>query len=416
MKRMVLASVLLVAVCFVGAGLSPGQAQAQVREYRIPVLADFSGPFADVMKSWNPPRMAILKWWSDTEGKKLGVSLVPKTYDTRYDATVVASLWPGIVAELNPVMALGVGGADVAALQQRLPKDKVPVIYGTASYGFGWLPNQWVFNPRATYAQEMLTALVLYINQHPEKRPVRVGIMSAQTSPAFVDLVNGITKYIKTVLEPKGLATVVATEWIEVQPVDVSAQMKKLIDAKTDIMTGIGTTTMAGAAIRAMQLHGVNIPTIAAPHHTIWPLAQAMKSYAPWEGHLVAAGHVSMTEKDSKAYKFYQLLQKNYGLEGDWNPISFLGLCQGILAVRAVEHAAKKAGGAKLTGQAVYDALSSGTFTEDELMGLMPTLHFTKDAPFPVQDAKVKIETVKDGKYQLAAPGWQTIPADIVKW
>jgi branched-chain amino acid transport system substrate-binding protein len=391
-------------------------ALADLKEYKVPVLGDFTGPFADVMKWWHPNRLAVINWWSDTEGKKLGLKLVSKSYDTRYDATVVASMWPGILAECQPLIALGLGGTDVAALQQRLSKDKVPVVYGTASYGYGWLPNQWIFNVRSTYTHEMLATLAWYINQHPGKRPVRVGLMSCQASPAFIDLVNGFTHYIKNVLEPKGLATIVAKEWIELQPVDVSSQMKKIIDARADIMTGLGTTTMGAAAIRAQQLHGVSIPTVASPHHTIWPLAQAMKSFKPWEGHYVVAGHISIVEKDSKAYEFYKLLQNKYGIKEDWSPISMMGLTQGILTVRAIEHAAKKVGTANLNGQAVYDALATGTFTEEELMGLMPTLHFTKDAPFPTTDLKVKIETVKDGKYTLATPGWVPVPSDITKW
>ncbi len=391
-------------------------AWAEVRNYKIPLLGDFTGPFADVMKWWHPNRLAVINWWSDTEGKKLGVKLIAKNYDTRYDATVVASMWPGILAECQPIVSLGLGGTDVAALQQRLAKDKVPVVYGTPAYGYGWLPNQWMFNVRPTYTHEMVGTLAWYINQNPGKRPVRVAFMSCQASPAFIDLVNGFTQYITKVLEPKGLATIVAKEWIELQPVDVSSQMKKIIDARADIMTGVGTTTMGAAAIRAQQLHRVSIPTVASPHHTIWPLAQAMKTYKPWEGHYVVAGHVSIVEKDSKGYQFYKLLQNKYGIKEDWNPISVMGLTQGILSVRAIEHAIKNVGVANLTGQAVYDALSSGTFTEEELMGLLPTLHFTKEAPFPTRDLKVKIETVKDGKYTLATPGWVLVPSDITRW
>ncbi|OGK80583.1 MAG: hypothetical protein A2X52_03315 [Candidatus Rokubacteria bacterium GWC2_70_16] len=390
-------------------------AAAAETEYRIPALSDFSGPFADVTKHL-VSRDAVVKWWSDTEGKKLGIKLSVKSYDTRYDGTVVASMWPGILADLKPIIGLGLGGADLAALQQRLPKDKVPVVYSTPGYGFGWLPNQWVFNPRATYVHEWSAALVWYAGQSPQRRPLRVAFMSTQSSPAFVDFVNGITKYIKTVLEPKGVATVVATEWVEIQPVDVSSQMKKIIDAKADIIVGTATTAMSAAALRAEQLHGVNIPTLAAPWHTIWPLAQAMKSYAPWEGHMVATGIVSIAEKDSRAHQFYQVLAKGYGLPAEWNPLSLLGVSQGLLAVRAVEHAARKVGADKLTGEAVYEALSTGTFTEDELMGVLPTLHFTKEAPFPLRGGKVQVETVKNGKYQLATPGWLPIPADIVKW
>jgi branched-chain amino acid transport system substrate-binding protein len=381
----------------------------------VPGLVDFSGPYADLTKHLLA-RDAVIKWWNDHDGKKLGVKLTVKNYDTRYDGTGVARMWPGIVTEMKPIIGLGLGGADQSALQQRLPNDKVPMIYAPPGYGFGWLPNQWVFNARATYVHEWVTALAWYAAQNPQKRPLKVAFLSTQASPAYVDFVKGVDKYIKTVLEPKGIATVVATEWVEIQPVDVSSPMKKIIDAKADLIIGTGNTTMAAAALRAMQLHGVNIPTLAAPWHTVWPLAQAMKSYVPWEGHMTVTGVVSSTDKTGKAWPFYQELAKNYGLPAEWNPMNLLGISQGLLAVRAVEHAAKKVGADKLTGAAVYDALTTSTFTEDELMGVLPTLKFNKDAPFPTENTKVKVEWVKDGKYQLATPNWLTIPPDVTKW
>ena len=389
-------------------------AVAQV-EYKVPGLLDFSGPFADLSKQM-VSRDAVIKWWNDNDGKKLGVKLTVKNYDTRYDGTVVASMWPGILAEMKPIVAMGLGGADLNALQQRLPNDKVPIIYAPPGYGFGWLPNQWVFNARATYVHEWVTALTWYAAQNPQKKPLKVAFMSTQASPAFVDFIKGIDKYIKTVLEPKGIATVVATEWIDMQPVDLSSQVKKIIDAKADIIVGTANTTMAAAALRAEQLHGVNIPTLAAPWHTIWPLAQAMKSYTPWEGHMVVTGIASTTDKNSKAWQFYQVLAKSYGLPAEWNPVNMLGVSQGILTVRAVEHAARKVGADKLTGQAVFDALLADEFTEDELMGVLPTLKYSKEAPFPLQGGKVRVEWVKDGKYQLATPNWLTIPSDVTKW
>ena len=77
---------------------------------------------------------------------------------------------------------------------------------------------------------------------------------------------------------------------------------------------------------------------------------------------------------------------------------------------------AKKVGGENLTGQAVYDAFFAAPFTEKELMSIFPTLYFTKEAPFSIKDLKVKITTVKNGKYTLAAPGWVPVPPDIKKW
>jgi ABC-type branched-subunit amino acid transport system substrate-binding protein len=229
--------------------------------------------------------------------------------------------------------------------------------------------------------------------------------------------VAGTKKYINDVLEPKGLAKVVTEQWIELQPVDVSSQLKTIIDKKADIIFGIGNTTMAAAAIRAMQALGVNIPTVAAPHHTIWPLAMAMKSYKAWEGHYVVGAVASSAETDSPAYQFFKVLQKEYKLPDKmWSPPGMMGLTQGILMVRMVEHAAKKVGGANLTGQAIYDAIYQAPFTEEELMGILPTQEFTKDAPFATKDLKVKITTVRDGKYQLAAPGWVPVPPDVKKW
>ena len=66
----------------------------------------------------------------------MGIKVVIKDYDGRYDAAQTASLRPGIKAELNPVAIIGVGGPDVAALQGRLPTDKVPMFMSTAAYGF----------------------------------------------------------------------------------------------------------------------------------------------------------------------------------------------------------------------------------------------------------------------------------------
>jgi branched-chain amino acid transport system substrate-binding protein len=413
MKR---ALITIVLGAFVLLSFLSGPATAAGTKYTIPVIADFSGAYAELFKAWVPMHKAVFPWWNDTVGKGLGVELEVKHYDGRYDQAVITGMWPGILADCKPIIALGGGGADVAALQQRLPQDKVAVIYGTAAYGYGWLPDQWLFQVRPLYTQEWLAALVWYINNHPEKRPVKLGIMSAQITAAL-DIVKGLEKYFREVLEPQGLGKIVATEFVDINPVDVSPQMKKIIDAKADIVVGPVTTAMATAYTRACQMYGVNIPTIASPHHTIYPFARAMKTYEPFEGHMVTAAHVSVTETNSPAHKFFTLLKEKYGLQDpDLNPFNIMSLSQSILAVRAVEHAVKKVGPANLTGQAVYDAMFAEPFTEQELMGVLPDLYFTKDAPFSNKNLKVKIDTVKGGKYVIATPDWVPIPPDVKKW
>ena len=111
------------------------QAQAQTT-YNVAGIADFTGPYADVMKDIAGCRKGVLDWWNQEVGASLGVALKIKEYDSRYDVAQIASLWPGVKSELNPVAVLGLGGPDTAALQQRLPSDKIPLILATAGYGF----------------------------------------------------------------------------------------------------------------------------------------------------------------------------------------------------------------------------------------------------------------------------------------
>lgn len=394
-----------------------GKAMAEVKEFTIPVISDFSGAYAELFKSWVPIQKAVFAWWNDTEGAKLGVKLNLKHYDGRYDSSVVASMWPGILAETEPIAALGAGGADVAALQQRLPKDKVPVFYGTAAYGYAWQPDQWIFHVRPTYLHEMLTALEFYAKQNPDKRPIKVGFLIGNVAAA-VDLFKGMDKYVSEVLEPKGLVKVVAREYVEINPVDISTQVKKLIDAKSDMILAPITTAMTTAYVKACQLYDVNIPTIASPHHTIWPFGRAMKTYEPFEGHLVAAGHVAVTRESGDGYKFFELLCDKYKLPKKlWNPYSMMALNQSLLAVRAIENGIKKAGKDKVDGMAVYEAMFENPITSEQLMGTMPTLTFTKNAPFPLgEGVKVMVETVKDGKYTVATDEWLQIPMDLKPW
>jgi hypothetical protein len=72
--------------------LVSGPALADVTKYKVPVISDFTGSWAQLMKSWVPMHKAVFAWWNDTEGKKLGVELELKHYDGRYDSSVIASV------------------------------------------------------------------------------------------------------------------------------------------------------------------------------------------------------------------------------------------------------------------------------------------------------------------------------------
>lgn len=393
-----------------------GLVQAEVKEYKIPCISDFSGPFAPVMKYWHDYRAAVLKWWSDTEGKKLGIKLTPKPYDTRYDSTQMASMWPGILADDKPIFVLGMGATDQIAVLKRLPDDKVPFVYGTSSYLHNWIPNSWTIQTRPTSIHE-IAATIDYLIKAKGLKPFKLGIMTFQGSPGTLEVVKGAEVLFKTMYEPKGLGQIVSTQWIDFQPVDVTNQTQALIDAKANLVIGLGTPSMLMAFVRAREVLGnYDLATVSYTYHGLHMMGQKTGNWKQFENIYVMSGHIASLKKEGKAFEFFKMLQKDYGLEaGDWDPIGLTGLSQGILAVRGIERAVKKVGAANLTGQAVYEALSTASYTEEELMGIMPALSYTAEAPFP-KEPKVMLEVVKDGKYQLASPDWLPVPAGVQKW
>ena len=134
-------------VCGIASGLSAAAlltfapASAMAADYVMSASADFTGPFADVAPSTVSGIRAIAAWWNDTKGKELGTNVDIKVHDMRYDASVVASTWPSILAADKPITHLGFGTPDLITLMKRLPGDKVPMLMSTAMVGLVWKPN-----------------------------------------------------------------------------------------------------------------------------------------------------------------------------------------------------------------------------------------------------------------------------------
>ncbi len=169
-------------------------AQAQ-KVYNAAGFSDFSGPYAGVFAEWMQARESALAWWNKEVGPKLGIRIELKQYDNRYDTAQTASLWPTVKAELNPVLIFGVGAPDVSALQQRLADDKIPMMMGTAGYGYSWKPDAWVFNPRPTLSHEF--GAFLDYQYEVRKQPVRFALVSSEASPGYVDFSKGLSAYAK---------------------------------------------------------------------------------------------------------------------------------------------------------------------------------------------------------------------------
>jgi len=374
-------------------------------------LVDFSGPYADVYDELQAAREATNDWWNDQVGSDIGVQLSGKTYDHRYDPAQVATLWPGILSEIDPIMALGVGGPDVAALQQRLPSDQVPLLMNTAGYGYAWEPDQWVFNPRATYAHEAAGFVAWFKEDRGVDGPVKIAFVTSEASPAYVDIVDGMEAFAEA--NPQ-LAEVVAVEYADVQPADLTSQVSRIVRADADVIIIQTNTTQAVVTMQALESHNSDIPIMLSSHNSLQATAEAAGGLEKLEGDYESFGFVVPAEEEGEAYEFYRMLTEDYGLDADWTVPTVQGIAHQLYANRAVEQAVDMVGAEKLTGQAVYDALLEGQLSADDLFGYLPDLDWTPEAPFPTTGLTTSIGTVQDGVYTRAELAYE-IP-EMEKW
>ncbi|MBK8763254.1 MAG: ABC transporter substrate-binding protein [Burkholderiaceae bacterium] len=391
---------------WMAAGIAAGQlampttAVAQTT-YNVASLADFTGPYADVMKNLVGGRWAVVAWWNEEVGKGLGVKINMKDFDHRYDAAQVASLWPGIKSELKPIAVLGVGGPDVAALQQRLPDDKIPMLMSTAGYGFAWRQDPWIFNPRPTYAHEAAAFYNWYRTKKGITGPLKVAIISSEASPAYVDIHKGANLYAS---ENKDKVEIVETVFTEVQPSDLSTQVSRVVRKGAHILHIQTNTAAVVAAKRALQSIGrKDIPIMLSSHNGLPASGTAIGGLAQMEGDFEVYGMAIPGADVTEARKFFDMLTAKYKLTAKWDVTTLMGMNQALVAVRAIEGAVKDVGAAKLTGVAVRDSMLKNPISGKQTFGVLPDLVYTREAPFPLKGLTVNIGTVTGGKYVTAA-------------
>ena len=110
-----------------------------------------------------------------------------------------------------------------------------------------------------------------------------------------------------------------------------------------------------------------------------------------------------------------QTFEKYNKTKGTWGLTAAQTAAQALLVTAAIERAIATVGPTKLTGQAVYDALLGPAFGPENFQGLMKSVAFTKEAPFPTANLSVKAVTVKDGKLVSVSNDWMAVP-ELAKW
>ncbi len=379
--------------------------------YQVPAMSDFSGPFSSIMPMMAGGRESVANWWNAEVGAKMGVKVEVKSYDTRYDAAQTASLWPGVLAT-KPLVGLSAGGPDTAALQQRLPTDKVVMISGSAANGSGWRPNQWVLTPRPTFVHEIAGFIEWYQKTKTPGRPLKVAMFTTEASPSFADMAKGVSAYAKA---KPNVVNLVEMVFVDVQPTDVTLQLRRVLNAGAEVILVPTNIQQAVAVKRAMQALGKNVPIVHGLQNSPGMLQKLVGSMAAMEGDYEMHGGVITSDEENDAKKFYDMLVAKHGMKVPWHAITSLGMTQTLLALRAVEVAAKKHGPDKLTGEHIHQAMLETTFPAKDFFGLTGgDLDFSVEAPFPTRDPRINIGQVVGGKLVTVAKG---VPVpQLAKW
>jgi branched-chain amino acid transport system substrate-binding protein len=378
---------------------------ALAADYVFSASADYSGPFADVMPNAMSGINAVADWWNKEVGQKIGVNVKVKIYDMRYDPAQIARTWPAILSSDKPVIHLGFGSPDLVTLMKRLPGDKVPMLIGTAMVGAVWVPDGWHYSIRPTYSHEF-AALLSALQEQKHKKLV-IGPISTQNQAGFVDQVAGVRKLAATYPDR---FEVLDTQWVETAPVSLTANVRALAAGNPDVLLIGGTTAQVVAAAKAAGELGVKIPIIASTHNGLTEVAKGI-DLSSIEGSFSAFSFAPPERVGLPIEKVYEANRK----DGKWGLITAQSAAQALLAFRVLEKAVAKVGADKVTGEAMRTALLDNVYTEQELLGALPTLDYDSSAPFPIGEIKASAEVVKGGKIEPYASGWMPVPA-LTKW
>jgi branched-chain amino acid transport system substrate-binding protein len=378
-------------------------------DYNISQSVDYTGPFAAIMKSMDDSRRVFMEWWNETKGSTLGIKLYGKPYETRYDSSIVASLWPKILASDKPIAHLAVGSSDMYPLMARLPSDKVPMFHGTATPRMLWQPNQWIFPFHPTYIHETAAFLGWARKNLIKDRPIRFGSFEFK-SPAVVEIQEGHIKLAKE----RDWLEFLGAEWVDMKPVTVVSEMRRMAKKNPDFIRICGNTAIAIAVIKAQRELGIHVPIVTAAHCGIQMSAKASGDMNLLEGHYDAYAGDPAIDMNIPGAKIFEEWRKKMGIKTTWdNGVCNNGIAM-LLTCRAIERAAAKVGSNNITGEALYNAMFEGPFTKESMLGLTSNLEWTKEVPFPQKGLKISITTVKNGKQVLIS---DDVPVpEIPKW
>jgi branched-chain amino acid transport system substrate-binding protein len=400
-QQLILGAILIVLLSvpfpFISACAKPAP-PAALHEYIIPNYSDITGPYAELFRIILPSQNVVYGWWNENVGKKIGVKLVNKVYDTRYDAAETASIHARAVVSDKPIAILTGGAPMVLPIMGKVAEQKIVVIHGTCGVSFFHQPAGWVFSPLRDYAT-LSTASIEWLCEEYWKKPGKPRIViSIFEGVAGKDIAAPVLAWQKTYPEMEFVFGDIL--WHPPTPVELSGLARKIMEeGKPDYISFSGNAISTVAFYSAMRELGYlhKVPILTPPYLGLSVLAEMM-------GADMVEGDFEYNGVDyslgTEAHKIFVKNIDKYGPGTPWGSAGSQYSFQVYMLTRAVERAVEKVGAANLTGQALYDELNEGEFKAAELYGL------TGDIKFNPDDRLAGVDTVynyqmKGGKVEL---------------
>lgn len=343
------------AAVFLGTGVSQAQ-----QTYTIASFLDYSGAFASRGKPVEQMQRLLIDWFNDTRAAKVGIKLDYKPYDTGYDPAKSVQAYERAIEDKSVIGSVLFGSPIVIGLQSRLGDDKIPGVNGGPSLGL-MKPGNWVFAPLGDYVRYFAAAAKWRLSTWKESRPLKIAFVTFDGSSGR-DWATGLAPGIK------GLnAEIAVTEYISPRATTVAANVDRVVAADVDLVFLAGTDQLQPMLLKELKARNFDMTKVINSQHEGLSLLEMLGVPKDvYEGSYEVTSE-NYVDTNTPAYKIYKERESKY--QTRWAADTLLHFPSVMVLLDAIERAASKAAGKKISGQDVYNELSSGTFDGYGLLG-----------------------------------------------
>lgn len=372
--------------------------QAQTKQVvAIGHLPHFTGAYAATQAAFAPAQEDAIEWANRTNYVP-GIELKLVWADGGTDTAKSLAAFKKMISESpKPVVIIGESTATGTALVKMHAQEKVPDVEGGMSLAM-IQPPSWTFCQPPPY-QSQFGAWVDYFLKHvwKKKEPPKFAWLTWDNPFGKAPMTPEAEAYLKS----KGIK-VVATEFIPAVPSDTTAHILRLKAAGADFTYGGMYPSALAVVLRDMDKLGMTGKITIGMSYAC-NLGELTKYVGPLANGVHITGINTLVEEwDKKCPMVSQMYKEKKRDVDKWG----YGNCWSkfAIAIEAVKIAAKKVGGAKVDGQAVYDALVS--MKNFDAWGTSPPISFSDTRRVGMDS--VEIQTVESQK--VISKGFFPVP------